>query len=46
VSDPELRARIAATGQAEVRANYDEHHIVDQIEAYLKETLQLWPTLR
>jgi glycosyltransferase involved in cell wall biosynthesis len=44
--DPELRARIAATGQAEVRANYDEPHIVDQIEAYLKETVQIWPTLK
>lgn len=45
VNDPELRARIAATGQAEVRANYDENHIVDQIEAYLKETVQIWPSL-
>jgi len=44
--NPELRARIAATGQAEVRANYDEAHIVDQIEAYLKETLEIWPTLK
>jgi glycosyltransferase involved in cell wall biosynthesis len=43
VGDPELRARIAATGQAEVRANYDEPHIVDQIEAYLQETLKMWP---
>lgn len=46
VCDPELRARIAATGQAEVRGNYDEPHIVDQIEAYLKETLEIWPTLK
>jgi glycosyltransferase involved in cell wall biosynthesis len=46
VRDPELRARIAATGQAEVRANYDEPHIVDQIEAYLKETLEIWPALK
>lgn len=46
VRDPELRARIAATGQAEVRANYDEPHIVDQIEAYLKETVQIWPSLK
>jgi glycosyltransferase involved in cell wall biosynthesis len=46
VGDAELRARIAATGQAEVRASYDEPHIVDQIEAYLKETLEIWPTLR
>jgi glycosyltransferase involved in cell wall biosynthesis len=44
--DAELRARMAATGQAEVRANYDEPHIVDQIEAYLKETVEIWPTLK
>jgi glycogen synthase len=44
--DSELRARIAVTGQAEVRANYDEPRIVDQIEAYLQETIQLWPTLK
>lgn len=42
VNDGELRARIATVGQAEVRSNYDEHHIVDQIEAYLKETLATW----
>jgi glycosyltransferase involved in cell wall biosynthesis len=46
VSDPGMRARIAATGQAEVRGNYDEPNIVDQIEAYLKDTVQLWPTLQ
>ena len=46
VDNPELRARIAATGQAEVRANYDESRIVDQIEAYLSETIQVWPTLK
>lgn len=46
VRDSQLRARIAAAGQAEVRANYDESHIVDQIETYLKETVQLWPTLK
>jgi glycogen(starch) synthase len=46
VTDSELRARIAATGQAEVRANYDEPRIVDQIETYLRETVELWPTLR
>ena len=44
--DSELRARISATGQAEVRANYDESHIVDEIEAYLEETLAIWPTLK
>lgn len=46
VRDAELRARIAATGQAEVCANYDEPLIVDQIEAYLQETVQLWPSLK
>ena len=46
VGDADLRARIATTGQAEVRANYDEPHIVDQIEAYLKETLEIWPNLQ
>jgi glycosyltransferase involved in cell wall biosynthesis len=44
--DPELRARIATTGREEVRAAYDEPIIVDQIEAYLRETIQLWPTLK
>jgi glycosyltransferase involved in cell wall biosynthesis len=44
--DPELRARIAANGQAEVRANYDESRIVDQIEAYLQETSRIWPALQ
>lgn len=46
VRNPEMRARIAATGQSEVRANYDEPLIVDQIESYLQETLQLWPSLK
>jgi len=40
VTDSELRGRIAATGQGEVRANYDEPRIVDQIEAFLQESLQ------
>ena len=39
---PSLRARIAHTGQAEVRANYTLPVIVDQIEAYLDETLATW----
>jgi len=37
-----LRARIAATGRAEVRAKYAENVIVDQIEGYLTETLRVW----
>lgn len=45
-SDPELRARLAAAGREEVRSNYDEPRIVDQIEAFLRETVELWPTLR
>jgi glycogen(starch) synthase len=40
--NPLLRARIAAAGQEEVRANYAEELIVDQIEAYLKETIATW----
>ncbi len=44
-SDGELRARISAAGQTEVRANYDEPRIVGQIESYLEETVRLWPTL-
>lgn len=40
-----MRARLSATAQVEVRANYNEDHIVDQIEAYLKETVAIWPTL-
>jgi glycogen(starch) synthase len=35
VRNSEMRARIAATGQMEVRANYDEPLIVDQIESVL-----------
>jgi glycogen(starch) synthase len=41
-SDDQLRARIAAEGWKEVRGNYSESRIVDQIEAYLEETLQGW----
>ncbi|HYE29979.1 MAG TPA: glycosyltransferase family 4 protein [Methylomirabilota bacterium] len=40
---PELRATIARTGHDEVRANYSESAIVDQIERYLTETLEVWP---
>jgi len=36
------RARIAATGQAEVRATYSLPVIVDQIESYLMQTLDVW----
>jgi glycogen(starch) synthase len=36
------RARIAATGHAEVRANYSLPIIVDQIERYLGQTLEVW----
>jgi glycogen(starch) synthase len=37
-----LRARIAATGQSEVRNTYSLPVIVDQIERYLAETLSVW----
>jgi glycosyltransferase involved in cell wall biosynthesis len=40
--DGVLRARIAATGRAEVRAGYAEDAIVDRIESYLMETLRVW----
>src|SRR6185295_4192208 len=36
------RERIAATGHAEVRANYSLPTIVDQIERYLGQTLEVW----
>lgn len=39
---PALRARIAQTGYDEVRANYALPTIVNQIEAYLQETLEFW----
>ena len=41
-ADPALRARLAATGHAEVRAKFDEALIVSQIEEYLRETLAAW----
>lgn len=40
--DASLRTRIASVGQQEVRANYAEPLIVDQIEAYLRETVEGW----
>jgi glycosyltransferase involved in cell wall biosynthesis len=39
---PSMRARIASTGQAEVRSTYALPVIVDQIEGYLHETLTAW----
>jgi glycosyltransferase involved in cell wall biosynthesis len=41
-SDHRTRARIAATGQTEVRANYSLPVIVDQIENYLAESARTW----
>ena len=41
-NSPSLRARIAATGQSEVRNTYALPIIVDQIERYLAETLSTW----
>jgi glycogen(starch) synthase len=41
-ADPVLRARIASVGHTEVRATYAEPLIVDQIESYLRETIQSW----
>ncbi len=38
-SDPTLRARLAATGHAEVRAKYAEPVIIDQIEQFLQASL-------
>lgn len=40
--DHRTRARIAATGQTEVRANYSLPVIVDQIENYLAESARTW----
>jgi glycosyltransferase involved in cell wall biosynthesis len=37
-----LRAKIAAAGYCEVRARFEESHIVDQIETYLGETVKTW----
>ena len=41
-SSPSLRARLAETGRAEVRANYSLPTIVNQIENYLRETVSTW----
>lgn len=41
-NSPSLRARIAVTGQSEVRNTYALPIIVDQIERYLTETLSTW----
>lgn len=38
-TNPEARARMAATGHAEVRARYAEPVIMDQMERYLAESL-------
>lgn len=37
-----LRAQLAMAGYHEVRARFEESHIVDQIEVYLKETVKTW----
>jgi glycogen(starch) synthase len=42
IQNPALRARIAATGYQEVRSNYAEPLIVNQIESYLEETIRTW----
>lgn len=41
-----LRAKIALAGQKEVRARFDEPVIVDQVEAYLKETVASWKPIK
>jgi glycosyltransferase involved in cell wall biosynthesis len=41
--DPAARARIAATGHAEVRARYAESVIMDQMERYLVESVRSTP---
>jgi glycogen synthase len=40
-----LRAKIATAGYCEVRARFEESHIVDQVETYLKETVKSWNLL-
>ncbi|MEO5803898.1 MAG: glycosyltransferase family 4 protein [Verrucomicrobiota bacterium] len=37
-----MRAKLAAAGYAEVRERFEESHIVDQIENYLRKTLKTW----
>ena len=41
-ASPSLRARLAQTGHAEVRANYSLPVIVDQIEKYLQDSVLNW----
>lgn len=43
-ADPPRRVRLATAGQAEVRSRCSEPVIVDQIEAYLTETVHAWET--
>jgi glycogen synthase len=40
VAERSMRVKIATLGQQEVRARYAEQVIIDQVEQYLKETLQ------
>ena len=42
-ANPALRAQIAATGQREVGERVSEPVIVNQVEEYLRETLDTWP---
>lgn len=44
--DDDKRVAMATVGQNEVREKYNEPKIVDQIEAYLKETVQTWKPVR
>ncbi|MGZ4963539.1 MAG: glycosyltransferase, partial [Limisphaerales bacterium] len=40
VGDRSMRVKLATLGQQEVRARYAEQVIIDQVEQYIKETLQ------
>ncbi|MFN7139370.1 MAG: glycosyltransferase family 4 protein [Limisphaerales bacterium] len=42
-SNPILRERIARTGHEEVQKRYAAPNIVDQVENYLKQSLENWP---
>lgn len=44
--DSVFRTALAAKGHAEVRAKFDEGAIVQQIENYLRETIEHWYTVR
>ncbi|HEY3898857.1 MAG TPA: glycosyltransferase family 4 protein [Chthoniobacter sp.] len=44
--ESELRAAMAARGQAEVREKFAETHIIPQIEEYLRETVANWRPVR